>query len=102
MTSIHRGTNTANGANNNMKLSSETPASFASGGLVQQRKDKLEEVCAAQRGLKIVKKSKWHVGGSGYGSGVYKKKTVVRFEDSNGNKVVPLVKNIAKNYGKKE
>ncbi|CAB9498649.1 expressed unknown protein [Seminavis robusta] len=100
MTSIHRGTNTANGSNN-MKFSSETSPSFASGGLVQQRKDKLEEVCAAQRGLKIVKKSKWHVSGSGYGSGMYKKKTVVRFEDCNGNKV-SIVKNIAKNYGKKE
>ncbi|CAB9505876.1 expressed unknown protein [Seminavis robusta] len=91
MTSIYHGTNTANGANSNMK-----PSFSSSGGQVQQRKDKLEEVCAAQRGLKIVKKSKWQVGGSGYGSGLYKKKTVVRFEDVDGNKV-PVAKNFAKN-----
>ncbi|CAB9501664.1 expressed unknown protein [Seminavis robusta] len=100
MTSIYQGTNTANGANNSNSSNNNMKPAFVSRGLVQQRMDKLEEVCAAQRGLKIVKKSKWQVGGSGYGSGVYyKKKTEMRFEDANGNKV-PIVKNFGNNYAK--
>ncbi|CAB9499772.1 expressed unknown protein [Seminavis robusta] len=49
--------------------------------LIELRKEKLEDIWAAERAIKMVKRNKWKVGGSGYGSGVYKKRVVLDYQN---------------------
>ncbi|CAB9510224.1 expressed unknown protein [Seminavis robusta] len=101
MTSIHNEKNVTFAINKEAFIDSKTKAPtnnvasaiemFGGKGkksLIQQQKEKLEEKWAAERAIKMVKKSKWKVGGSGYGSGVYKKRVVLDFQNKDDQQKV--------------